>query len=263
VVRVFWPPLEAAHYGVDEAWQGHEGHPALVRLLERDQQRDVQSLTGIGELPLRFRVAGHDAGDAIAEEVRRLGADAVVVGVPAHRRLNSTGLRAASILRSSSVPVFCIPESAPMKAGHLHKVRSVLIACDLSDASRAALSPAYGLLAGGGHAELLYVHTRGPGGAAGGLPALQALTADERAVIETRLRAAVPAEAAEYGTTTHVSVVEGEIAGDTILQAAERLDVDVITIGTHRRSGLRRALLGSVADHVAHHASRPVFIVRG
>ena len=45
-------------------------------------------------------------------------------------------------------------------------------------------------------------------------------------------------------------VVEGS-ASQAIEEAVERLGCDLVIIATHGRSGLKRALLGSVADHVA------------
>ena len=231
-------------------------------LLERDLRRDTRALTGTREPPIRFRVAWRNAGEAIADDVRQLGADALVIGVPAHRRGTSTGLSLASILRSATVPVFCIPEAAHPTQRRIPEVRSVLIAFDLSETSRTAILPAYGLLLGGGHAELCYVHERGPANALDGLPAKPALTDDERRTIDAQLHAATPYEAAEHGIATHTSVLEGLSAIEAILQAAERLDVDVIALGSHGRSGLTRTLLGSVAEEVARRSTRPVLIVR-
>jgi nucleotide-binding universal stress UspA family protein len=38
---------------------------------------------------------------------------------------------------------------------------------------------------------------------------------------------------------------------------------DLVVIGSHGRTGLRRALIGSVAEQVTRHAARPVFVARG
>jgi nucleotide-binding universal stress UspA family protein len=48
-----------------------------------------------------------------------------------------------------------------------------------------------------------------------------------------------------------------------ICQAAERLDVDIICLGTHGRTGLPRAALGSIAEAVLNHTRRPVLLARG
>ena len=48
-------------------------------------------------------------------------------------------------------------------------------------------------------------------------------------------------------------VVRGE-PGPAIVSVASRLECDLIVMSTHGLSGLKRAVLGSVADHVVRHA---------
>lgn len=50
-------------------------------------------------------------------------------------------------------------------------------------------------------------------------------------------------------------------ARDVIIDAAKSTGADLIIMGTHGRRGLKRALLGSVAEAVLRHASVPVLIV--
>ncbi|MDA0365263.1 MAG: universal stress protein [Chloroflexi bacterium] len=52
--------------------------------------------------------------------------------------------------------------------------------------------------------------------------------------------------------TVTTEVIEGS-AGDEITAAAARLGCDLVVMATHGRSGIRRAILGSVADHVVRH----------
>jgi nucleotide-binding universal stress UspA family protein len=47
----------------------------------------------------------------------------------------------------------------------------------------------------------------------------------------------------------------------SIVQAADHHDAGVIVMGSHGRTGLARALMGSVATAVSSHADRPVVIV--
>ena len=47
----------------------------------------------------------------------------------------------------------------------------------------------------------------------------------------------------------------------TILQEAEKLDADLIVMGSHGRGALHRALLGSVSEGVLHKATCPVMII--
>jgi nucleotide-binding universal stress UspA family protein/dienelactone hydrolase len=54
---------------------------------------------------------------------------------------------------------------------------------------------------------------------------------------------------------------EGD-AADVILDLAEREGCDLIVMGTHGRNGLRRAVIGSVAEAVVRRASCPVLTIR-
>ncbi len=49
---------------------------------------------------------------------------------------------------------------------------------------------------------------------------------------------------------------------DTINQTAEDLDVDLIVMATHGRTGVTRLFLGSVAEHVVRASKRPVLTIR-
>ena len=46
-----------------------------------------------------------------------------------------------------------------------------------------------------------------------------------------------------------------------ILERAEELKADLIVVGSHGRRGLQHLLMGSVAEHVVHHARCPVMVV--
>ena len=261
LLRVYWPPQEAAHYGIDDPWPGEPGHAELLRVVERDLRRDTRALAGAHDPPIRFRVASADAAAGLSQDAQEAGADALVIGISRHGR-SSRPVSPVAILRAATVPVFCIPEASAPLPRRFTRVRSLLVACDLSDASKAAILPAYGLLSGGGRVELCYVHDLGrPELVAGGPGALE-LAPDERAAIEADLRALIPPEAAEHGIATHVSLIEAPFPDQAILAAAERFDVDVLAIGSHGRSGLFRALLGSVAEQVTRRSPRPVLIVR-
>ena len=45
------------------------------------------------------------------------------------------------------------------------------------------------------------------------------------------------------------------------MREAERLNADLIVLGSHGHGVIRRALLGSVSEHVLHHARRPLLIL--
>jgi nucleotide-binding universal stress UspA family protein len=50
---------------------------------------------------------------------------------------------------------------------------------------------------------------------------------------------------------------------DVIVAEAQAWEADLVVVGTHGRQGVRRLLLGSVAESVARIASTPVLLVRG
>jgi nucleotide-binding universal stress UspA family protein len=58
---------------------------------------------------------------------------------------------------------------------------------------------------------------------------------------------------------THIRV---GAPADEVAQLAADLDADLVIVGTHGRRGVRRLLLGSVAENVMRLAHCPVFIVR-
>jgi nucleotide-binding universal stress UspA family protein len=61
----------------------------------------------------------------------------------------------------------------------------------------------------------------------------------------------------------HVIETPGEHAYDAIAEEATRWPADLIVIGTHGRRGVRRFILGSVAEGVVRVATKPVLLVRG
>ena len=63
------------------------------------------------------------------------------------------------------------------------------------------------------------------------------------------------------GDETIETVVKDGDIGDSILDAATEMNVDVIVLGTHSRRGLDKILMGSVEEKVLHHSSIPLFII--
>ncbi|MCX2819123.1 universal stress protein [Haladaptatus sp. F3-133] len=69
---------------------------------------------------------------------------------------------------------------------------------------------------------------------------------------------------ADRASEEGVDVVEEVRAGtphDTIVKYAENNGIDVIVMGSHGRGGVKRALLGSVAERVLRTTHLPVFVV--
>jgi len=49
---------------------------------------------------------------------------------------------------------------------------------------------------------------------------------------------------------------------EEILAHSNHDDIDFIAMSTHGRSGIKRFLIGSVAEKIVRHATKPVFLVR-
>lgn len=70
----------------------------------------------------------------------------------------------------------------------------------------------------------------------------------------------IAARAQEQGIEATAEVRRGTPREDILPYAAEN-DIDLIVIGTHGRTGVKRAVLGSVTEAVVRHADIPVLTV--
>ncbi|HEY6102911.1 MAG TPA: universal stress protein [bacterium] len=137
-------------------------------------------------------------------------------------------------------------------------MRTVLVATDLSPVTGVLLSTAAQVACRDGEIVVLHVYTpedyvevrRETG-----MPVDQ-YVANLRAEIRYQLEHAGLAP-----TAVRLEIVEGWSTPEQILAAAERLNADIIVMGTHGRTGIRRALVGSVAEEVLRHTHRPVLVI--
>jgi nucleotide-binding universal stress UspA family protein len=65
----------------------------------------------------------------------------------------------------------------------------------------------------------------------------------------------------DKGLTVESRLQQGNEA-QLILEHSDQKDIDLIAMSTHGRSGVRRWLLGSVAEKVVRHATKPMLLVR-
>lgn len=81
--------------------------------------------------------------------------------------------------------------------------------------------------------------------------AARTAVASQREAAQENLEAASAALVAA-GLEVATEIREGN-PGEEIVEAVEDLGCDVVVMASHGRTGFRRAILGSVADHVARH----------
>ncbi|KAA8731278.1 universal stress protein [Acinetobacter qingfengensis] len=67
---------------------------------------------------------------------------------------------------------------------------------------------------------------------------------------------------AEYGLVVDTKVIEGNEINKAIVEAAKELQTDLVVIGSHGRKGLKKFVLGSVAQSILGEISVPVLVVR-
>jgi nucleotide-binding universal stress UspA family protein len=133
----------------------------------------------------------------------------------------------------------------------------VLVPTDFSQQSLNAVDTALQLVSDPGHVHVLHV-----------LPPLSAVEPAvvwevvNEATIERHVRESMEEKlpAAKYGAIQrHVAFGS---PGTTIAAYAERIGADLIVIPSHGRTGLKRLLIGSVAEVVVRHAHCPVLVLR-
>jgi nucleotide-binding universal stress UspA family protein len=138
------------------------------------------------------------------------------------------------------------------------KISRVLVGVDFDEASTSALKMA-GVLASVWDAEVTVFHSAQQEVpayfTAAQLDALEAEREQSRARTADQLRAIVEQHVAR---TARVVVEEGPPA-DRMLRMADSFDL--VVVGTHRRHGVRRWWLGSVAEAMVRHSPRPVLVV--
>lgn len=138
----------------------------------------------------------------------------------------------------------------------------VLIASDLSEASDEALKQGVELAAGG---PVALCHVIPDLGTHALLAQDYGADVNAQVALQPRLADALAAQFARLFPGTEATpelFIEQGSDYDQILHRAETWGAELIALGTHGRRGLKRWLLGSVADQVVRAAHSPVLVAR-
>lgn len=171
-----------------------------------------------------------------------------------------------ALVRRLAVPVLLIRPAEGAAVVRAEQFRKVLVALDGSSESESALGPAVAL-ANPKRCELVLLRVVPPVPitADAGMPGVP--------MLDVGLTEAVAAQAAAYLETVAVRlrcptvtvstrvVVEPGIA-QAVLHEASLAGAELVALATHGARGLRRMVLGSVADKVLRGADRPVLLTR-
>jgi len=175
---------------------------------------------------------------------------------------------AAKVLRATSQPVLLIrSEASEKKPEHKSLFSRILVPLDGSKVAEQIIPHAGGLAKRtGGELILLQAFQKVEREVSG--EGFGAIT--EEALIQENKRRGEEAMAylktmgnplREKALTVSEVVVSGDPA-EKILEYAESNAVDIITMPTHGRSGIKRWVFGSVTDKVLHAGDMPILVVR-
>ncbi len=267
LAHCYWPPEAFHRLGLGGGRSYVDVDTETVQAL---QQQFSQRFDGLLHAKVRtYQIEPHlgRVGDRLAALAAEVHADLLVVGCHDQSALSLLweGSVARQALRASSDSVACVPPPLDAPAPHLPKLQHVLVATDFSELGNSAIPLAYSAVGPGGTVHLVHVlkalHK--------GLDVYDIFTplpdtklSEAASAAAARLEALTRVEASAKGVATQVHVLEAADAPLAICQAAERLDADLICLGTHGRTGVTKAVLGSVAAGVLSNTRRPVLLAR-
>jgi len=141
-------------------------------------------------------------------------------------------------------------------------MKQILAAVDFSETSEAVVKLAEELASASG-ADVMLLHAAAPNPDFVGFEAGPQHVRDDRAhrlQEERRALRRLSDGLRRRGTEAQGRVVEGATV-ETVLHEAERLEADMIIVGSHGRGVIARALLGSISRGVLEGATCPVVVV--
>ncbi len=246
---VYYPDDAAARYGLAPGAMV-DRDPEVEKLLERDLLRRFNSVHGAadaGVTPRTLRGLGR-IGDHMIELAKAESIDLIVVGTNQKTGFGRLGSVSSVIANDAPQSVVCVPPQAHVGTHSIPVFQTALVATDLSDFANRAVPYAFALVPTG-TVHILHVAKKDD-------------ELDEAAIRQSlaALSPTLPTAGAARSVVTHI--VRGDDAAACIAQTAARLGVDVICIASHGRSGLTRALVGSVADRLLRETRLPVLVLR-
>jgi nucleotide-binding universal stress UspA family protein len=250
VAHVPWPIGEHARVA-DGPVHLDRSHPVVEDLVRRDLAAAAAALRGAGETRIVIEPSNGRQADALASVARREEADLLVVGrgrdEERHWWETSTS---RSVVRHSPISVVCVPDRRAATAITSPAISRIVAATDLSIRGNAAIAYALALAPAG--AAVTIVHVIDDADRAGGQEEQRC-----RAAIEEVVRATNPRD-----IPVALEIVTGHEVAHLLAAAAERVRADLICLGSRGRSGLARALFGSVSQEVVLRTDAPVLLVQ-
>ncbi|MGE6757836.1 universal stress protein [Corallococcus interemptor] len=220
--------------------------------IEAVLHREVAALADTGVAPrVHLRMAVGRAADHLVDLAREQEVDLLVVGTHPHNALGNLASVAHHALRLAPMSAAVVPVSPAASHGEapLPQVRRLLVATDLSPLADETIPFAFALAPAGAEVHLVTVIPERAG-------------AELHRDLKQRLLERVPRGLEPREVTTRVEVLHGEDVALALVQAAERMDAELLCLGSRGHGGVREALLGSVARKVLGLSRRPVLVLR-
>jgi nucleotide-binding universal stress UspA family protein len=266
LAHLYWPPEELRRLGLGGVRDWEESDAEVERALRHEYAQRFAALFTSARVSYRLESHLGRTGDGLAQFAAEERADLVVVGChdvgPLARLWH--GSVAHRALHCAAMSVACVPAPEAGSGGTM-SMRHALVATDFSKLGNAAVPLAYATVKYGGSVHLVHVLEAARDPAEPFDVFIPSSKVDPGLLAQKRaqLTELVPKDFNGAAAATRLHILQAPHAGEAICQAAERLGVDLICLGTHARSGLGRALLGSVAAFVLEHTRRPVLLTRG
>lgn len=235
-------------------------HRAALEAEAREAIADIEPIVAEADRTCITAVEHGSPHDVIESYATLEGIDLIAMGTHGRTGLDRLlmGSVTERVMRTADVPVLATrtaPDSGP-------EYDEVLIPTDGSEGATAAVD--HGLAIARQFDATAHVLSVVPVGryAAGydagpGIPdVVEALTESSRRAVE-----AVAERAEQMGVEYRTHVAEGT-PYSSIRNYVDDLDVDIVTMGTHGRRGIRRYLLGSVTERTVRTSDVPVVAVR-
>jgi nucleotide-binding universal stress UspA family protein len=242
---------------------------AFFELAEARLRQELEAAgTGTSSVPIIEHTRVGRPSDEVVSFAEENGADLIVVGTHGRRGLLGLirGSVTESVVRRAPCPVLAVrvPEASE-PACPPPGFERVVAAVDESDPSRAALVAASDLAARwGGRVTAVHVLDDTVLAQASTLSPIDVsgLEVSLARAAEDRLRQFVLETLGSEEAARVRCVVEMGLPAESVVRVAVTEDAGAIACGTHGRTGLRRALFGSVAERILRLAAVPVLTVR-
>ncbi len=188
--------------------------------------------------------------ETIVDVAEDEGRDLIVMGTKGPKFL--VGSTTARVIGFSSQDVLLVPDKASIAW------ERILLATDGSDYSRKAAAKALNLVQfSGGTLKVVSVLEISPH-----IYAVAPELTQEKIKLPKQYVEEVKEQASSRGILAEGFVREAESADEVIIELAQDKDIDLIVMGSHGRTGLKRLLMGSVTERVIGKAPCPVLVVK-